>query len=129
MAEGEPTYPVTITFTSPGACPPVYIAGSFTLPEWQPQELEYSVVEQKDAAADNQLSYVFSRTLKLPEGTFQYKFRLGHEGDWWVCDSNVEIGKYSDSSIKSLSDRSHSYRLCRQPEQSFSCRSTIPKYR
>ncbi|KAL8723032.1 MAG: hypothetical protein Q9225_000574 [Loekoesia sp. 1 TL-2023] len=91
MAEGKPTYPITITFTSPGACPPVYVAGSFTVPEWQPQELEYSVVEHKDAAADNQPNYIFSRTLSLPEGTFQYKFRLGHEGNWWVCDSNVDI--------------------------------------
>ncbi|KAL8944208.1 MAG: hypothetical protein Q9211_000677 [Gyalolechia sp. 1 TL-2023] len=90
MAEGEPRYPVTITFTSPGACPPVYVAGSFTSPQWQLHELEYSRTEHKDAASDARPNYVFCRTFDVQQGTFQYKFRLGYQGDWWVCDSNAE---------------------------------------
>lgn len=86
------TYPVKITFASPGAYPPVYVAGSFTVPHWQPQELELSIGNCGKNDANGQTRYVFHRTFEIPEGTFQYKFRLGHEGDWWVCDSNEEIG-------------------------------------
>ncbi|KAL8841454.1 MAG: hypothetical protein Q9170_000917 [Blastenia crenularia] len=90
MAEGELTYPIKLTFTCPGACPPVFVAGSFTVPGWQPHELEYSVVTSGANATDHQPRYGFYRTFDLPAGTFQYKFRLGHKGDWWVCDGSVE---------------------------------------
>lgn len=93
MAGGEATFPVTITFDSPGACPPVYVAGSFTVPEWQPHELEYSIVRREGDDTHDKPSYTFFRTFNIPEGTFQYKFRLGHKGDWWVCNRNEEIGR------------------------------------
>lgn len=91
-SKGPTTYAVDIRFTSPGAQPPVYIAGSFTLPRWQPHELECSIVDQDSTAPESGTSYVFHRTFDLPQGTYQYKFRLGHEGDWWVCDHRVDIG-------------------------------------
>lgn len=93
MAEDEPRYPVTITFSNPGTCPPVFVAGSFTSPEWQLHELECSKSTDRDATADSRPSHVFSRTFHLPQGTFQYKFRLGNQGNWWVCDDNAETGK------------------------------------
>ncbi|KAL8991731.1 MAG: hypothetical protein Q9169_007701 [Polycauliona sp. 2 TL-2023] len=86
-----PTYPVDFCFVSPGAEPPVYIAGSFTFPEWQPHELQCSTIEKVSTASNVDTDYVFHRTFALPPGTYQYKFRLGHEGDWWVCDHNVDI--------------------------------------
>ena len=92
MADTKPTHPTKITFSSPGACPPVFVAGSFTTPQWQPYELEYSIVANKDPSDSDRPNYLFFRTFSLPEGTFQYKFRLGYEGDWWVCDQNMDIG-------------------------------------
>lgn len=91
MAEDEPRYPVTITFSNPGTCPPVFVAGSFTSPEWQVHELECSDSTHEDTTAGARPNHVFSRTFHLPEGTFQYKFRLGDQGNWWVCDGNAEI--------------------------------------
>ena len=96
--KGPPTYPVTISFVSPGARPPVYVAGSFTVPEWQAHELGHLVLEHDTTIGDDRISYVFRRTFDVPQGTYQYKYRLGHEGDWWVCDDSVETGtkiKYS----------------------------------
>ncbi|KAI4207493.1 MAG: hypothetical protein LQ346_000538 [Caloplaca aetnensis] len=90
MAGSEATYPVKISFGSLGACPPVYVAGSFTVPEWQPQELNYSVNESDEDKVVEQPSYTFSRTFDVPVGTFQYKFRLG-QGDWWVCGGNEVV--------------------------------------
>ncbi|KAL8855073.1 MAG: hypothetical protein Q9221_000270 [Calogaya cf. arnoldii] len=90
-SKGPTTYAVTIRFASPGARPPVYLAGSFTaepanfreaaqtLPKWQPHELEYSIVEQDITASDSLPSYIFHRTFDLSPGTYQYKFRFGHE--------------------------------------------------
>ena len=77
------TQTVTIHYASPGARPPVFVAGSFTAPPWQPIELDYKVSEQ---------DFEFSRDFDIAEGQWQYKFRLGF-GDWWVCDENAEIGK------------------------------------
>ncbi|KAL8785303.1 MAG: hypothetical protein Q9213_003448 [Squamulea squamosa] len=85
------TYPVRLSFASPGARPPIYVAGSFTVPEWQPHELEYLVLEHDKTVADNRTSYVFHRNFNVPVGAHHYKFRLGHEGDWWVCDNSTEI--------------------------------------
>ncbi|KAL8811035.1 MAG: hypothetical protein Q9200_002124 [Gallowayella weberi] len=78
---------VKISFAAPGTRPPVYVAGSFTLPEWIPHEM---FAEPAEPAVDQQTDYVFHRSFEIPEGEFQYKFRLGHDGDWWVCDHNVD---------------------------------------
>ncbi|KAL8900522.1 MAG: hypothetical protein Q9192_001012 [Flavoplaca navasiana] len=86
------TYPVEIRFVSQGAQPPIYVAGSFTRPEWQPYELDCSIVETDGTTSTSGTSFVFHRTFDLPQGTYQYKFRLGHSGDWWVCDHGTDIG-------------------------------------
>ncbi|KAL8882867.1 MAG: hypothetical protein Q9198_000195 [Flavoplaca austrocitrina] len=86
------TYPVEIRFVSQGAQPPIYVAGSFTQPEWQPYELNCSVVETEGTNSTSGTSFVFHRTFDLPQGTYQYKFRLGHGGEWWVCDYGTDIG-------------------------------------
>ncbi|KAL8802046.1 MAG: hypothetical protein Q9182_004059 [Xanthomendoza sp. 2 TL-2023] len=67
------TYPVKISFAAPGTRPPVYVAGSFTLPEWIPHEM---FAEPAEPAVDQQTDYVFHRSFDIPEGQFQYKFRL-----------------------------------------------------
>ncbi|KAI4246003.1 MAG: hypothetical protein L6R40_002219 [Gallowayella cf. fulva] len=102
MAEGPLTYPIKITFTSAGGRSPVYVAGSFTVPEWTPHEL---VAEPRESAAADHTDYVFHRTFDIAEGEFQYKFRLGHDGDWWVCDNNAEIGSTVSDELGNQNNR------------------------
>ncbi|KAL9614632.1 MAG: hypothetical protein Q9167_000920 [Letrouitia subvulpina] len=80
---------VDITFASPGARPPVYVAGSFTSPEWVPQEMEYALDKEYEPSSRNDLNYLFSKRFDLLPGRYSYKFRLG-DGDWWVCDQKMK---------------------------------------
>lgn len=73
---------VTITFFHEGTVPPVYLAGSFSA--WAPQEMEYTVENDQ---------HHFTKEVELePEVSYQYKFRLGHEGNWWVLDEVAPKG-------------------------------------
>ena len=73
---------ITITYERPGTTPPIFVAGSFTQPAWQPIELDAHKVNEE---------YVFSKTFDVPPGTHQYKFRVGC-GDWWICDDTKPTG-------------------------------------
>ncbi|KAI9737173.1 MAG: hypothetical protein M1834_000766 [Cirrosporium novae-zelandiae] len=75
---------ITITYSHPDTRPPVFVAGSFTNPPWQPIELGIS----PKANVDNSIQQ-FSKTFEVDEGRYEYKLRLG-PGDWWVCDESVE---------------------------------------
>ena len=65
-----------------GTIPPVFVAGSFSSPPWQPQEL---CQDGKEGSGS------FSKTFAAFPGTYQYKFRLG-TGDWWVVDETQRTG-------------------------------------
>ncbi|KAM7197730.1 hypothetical protein V8F33_005454 [Rhypophila sp. PSN 637] len=72
--------PVTITYQKPGTIPPVYVAGTFTDPAWQVQEMEYDL--------DTNGEHVFKTETQGEPGTkIQYKFRIG-DGDWWVLNDD-----------------------------------------
>ena len=78
---------VTITFFHEGTVPPVYLAGSFSQPPWNPEEMEYTVVDGQ---------HRFTKEVEVePEASYQYKFRLGHEGSWWVLDEASPKGTLS----------------------------------
>lgn len=81
---------VTIDFRSPGAQPPVFVAGTFSEPQWKPYELDFESYTPEDGDGSSP-KYLFFKRLEVPAGEYQYKFRLG-PGDWWVCDENEEIG-------------------------------------
>lgn len=89
MSSSSETSVVEITYSSPGARPPVYVAASFTLPAWQPEELGYRI--RKNASNKSSYKYEFFKSFHVSVGTWQYKFRLG-TGDWWACDEQHEIG-------------------------------------
>lgn len=75
---------VTVKYSKPGTQPPIYLAGSFSDPQWQPQEMEHSPI------GDNE--YEFKKEVEVEEGKeFQYKFRIG-EGDWWTLEENSPTG-------------------------------------
>ncbi len=77
--------PVTVEFNDAGARPPIYLAGSFSEPAWDPQEMEFVVVGENE--------FRFHKEILVDEGgQFQYKFRIG-EGDWWVLNENAPTGK------------------------------------
>ncbi|KAI9824957.1 MAG: hypothetical protein M1826_007209 [Phylliscum demangeonii] len=74
---------VSLRYAKAGTQPPVFVAGSFTLPAWQPREMPFSRREDGE--------YAFEIEMKVPPGTWQYKYRLG-PGDWWVLDEKAEKG-------------------------------------
>lgn len=90
MSDISKNLTVTVNYASPGARPPVYIAGSFSSPPWQPQELDF--VEDESGNSLEKKEYKFFAHLQLEEGQWEYKFRLGN-GNWWVCDDSTETGE------------------------------------
>jgi hypothetical protein len=77
----ESTVPVVITYRKAGTQPPVFLAGSFSEPEWQPQEMKYTTSEDGE--------HTFEKEIHVqPAAELQYKFRLG-DGDWWALDETA----------------------------------------
>ncbi len=78
------TVPVTITFRRAGTVPPLFLAGSFSDPPWEPREMDYT--------ADEHGERTFKAEIYAKGGsTIQYKFRAG-TGDWWVLDEDAPSG-------------------------------------
>ncbi|KAF4624681.1 hypothetical protein G7Y89_g13487 [Cudoniella acicularis] len=76
-----PIMTVTVRYAKPGAQPPIYLAGSFSDPAWQPQEMEYTAI------ADNE--YEYRKDVQVEHGKeYQYKFRMG-TGDWWILNEDA----------------------------------------
>lgn len=89
---------VTIAIRRPSTTPAVFVAACFTEPAWEPVELTPQLLSSKDAPTTEDSStqveeYEFSKEFELPEGKYQYKFRLGTDEDSWFCDNDVETGK------------------------------------
>lgn len=83
---GHKTVSVTVKYSKPGTQPPLYLAGSFGQPEWQPQEMEHTVNGENE--------YEFHKDVQAEEGKeYQYKFRVG-QGDWWVLNEDAPTGTY-----------------------------------
>lgn len=72
---------IIISYRKAGTKPPVFVAGTFSDPAWEPHEMGCSV--------DSLGEYTFEQVVSVEAGAeLQYKFRLG-AGDWWVCDDTV----------------------------------------
>ncbi|KAK3996022.1 hypothetical protein QBC44DRAFT_5492 [Cladorrhinum sp. PSN332] len=70
------TIPAVITYTKPGTVPPVFVAGTFSDPPWQPHEM--------DSFLQDDGEHIFRKPIQGKLGDkVQYKFRIG-QGDWWV---------------------------------------------
>jgi len=84
---------VTIDFRSPGAQPPIYLAGSLTSPPWEPQEMSHE---------DDQNGglHFYKKVENVHDGEYQYKFRLG-PGEWWVLDETAPVCKQFASCLQS----------------------------
>lgn len=77
---------VTIEFSKPGIQPPLYLAGSFSDPAWQPKQMQFTL------SKDNE--YHFHTEVEVEGGSqYQYKFRVG-EGDWWALNEDAPTGRF-----------------------------------
>lgn len=77
--------PARFTYQKDDTIPPVYVAGTFSSPPWQPIEM--------DLSQDENGRNTFYKVIDVSDASdIQYKFRIG-SGDWWVCNESAEIGK------------------------------------
>jgi len=75
---------VTVKYSKPGTKPPVYLAGSFSDPAWEPQEMHHTIDENGE--------YEYHKEVEVEESKeYQYKFRIG-DGDWWVVNEDSPTG-------------------------------------
>ncbi|KAI0841792.1 hypothetical protein F5Y06DRAFT_293491 [Hypoxylon sp. FL0890] len=74
--------PITFQYQKKGTTPPIYVAGSFSDPPWQTQEMDVSV----DQSGEN----IFTKRVLVDNGSeIQYKFRIG-SGNWWALDDSAD---------------------------------------
>ncbi|KAI1426238.1 hypothetical protein F5Y12DRAFT_301628 [Xylaria sp. FL1777] len=86
--------PVTFTFHRRGVHPPLFVAGSFSNPPWQPQKM--------DASIDQHGDYIFTKRAMVDEcSEIQYKFRHA-SGDWWALDPDADTVTDDHGNINSL---------------------------
>ena len=78
---------VQIIYPYPGARSPVFLAGSFTDPPWQPRQLRCEETEAGE--------FQFSESFDIAAGEWQYKFCLGlnSPGERWLCDNKTRTSK------------------------------------
>ncbi|KAK1691409.1 hypothetical protein BDP55DRAFT_542028 [Colletotrichum godetiae] len=90
---------VTITYKQPGTQPPIFVAGSFSNPKWEPQEMDFTTEDGGE--------HTFYKNIEVrPSTQIEYKFRVGL-GDWWVLNETAAIGKFSQCFIsRGLTDES-----------------------
>lgn len=118
MAESK--VPFHITYRKTGTSPPIYIAGSFSDPQWQLQEMDHGI--------DGDGEHTFKAQLMVePEKEYQFKLRIG-EGDWWILSDNYPIGMISPSAAYIRNPTSHigcfSHGRLWESEQPVDCATT-----
>ncbi|RAH67750.1 PT repeat family protein, partial [Aspergillus aculeatinus CBS 121060] len=63
---------------------PIYLAGTFSDPQWEPVELSSKPVDtEPDEDGLISTEYLFWHDLTLPPGQHQYRFREGKKGPCW----------------------------------------------
>ncbi|PVH80081.1 hypothetical protein DL98DRAFT_515767 [Cadophora sp. DSE1049] len=78
------TVSISVKYSKPGTQPPIYLAGSFSDPAWQPQEMQYTTDENNE--------HEFFKEVNVEQGKeYQYKFRIG-PGDWWILNEDSPTG-------------------------------------
>lgn len=83
MAAPKTTF--TVTYRKAGTQPPIFVAGEFSEPAWQPQEMDFTTDEDGE--------HTFKKDIQAYAGSkVQYKFRVGL-GDWWVLNEDAPTAK------------------------------------
>lgn len=79
--------PVTVSYRKRGLAPPVSVAGSFSDPQWEPQEMS--------CVTDESGEHHFTIQIPVEPGKeYYYKFQVGNDDDW-VLDDHATVGSYS----------------------------------
>jgi len=87
--------PVMFTFHGRGVQPPLFVAGTFSDPPWQPYEMEASVDQHGD--------FIFTKKIMINEASdIQYKFRNA-SGDWWALDPDADTSEIFSSNEQYVS--------------------------
>lgn len=73
---------ITLSYSSEGLQPPVFVVSSLSETQWEPVEMHFSKTEDGH--------FHFSKEFEAEEGEHQYKYRLGY-GDWWALDESKQI--------------------------------------
>ena len=73
--------PAVITYHKRGTSPPIYVAGTFSDPPWQPHKMDHTAREDGE-------HYFKKEVYGEPGSKIEYKFRIG-DGDLWVLDENT----------------------------------------
>ncbi|KAG5980059.1 hypothetical protein E4U55_004442 [Claviceps digitariae] len=77
---------VTVSYRKGGLAPPVFVAGTFTDPAWEPQQM-YSVTDESG-------EHHFTIQVPVEPGReYQYHFRASGQDDWFI-DEHATIGMY-----------------------------------
>ncbi|KAM5351510.1 hypothetical protein ACJ41O_004233 [Fusarium nematophilum] len=91
----------SITYKKAGTSPPVFLAGSFSDPQWELQEMQYT--------RDEDGEHTFQSEVMVEAGKdYQFKLRVG-EGDWWVLAENYPVatdGSGNQNNLLSVPDAS-----------------------
>jgi 1,4-alpha-glucan branching enzyme len=88
--------PLTITYRLAGTQPPIFVAGEFSEPPWDPQEMEYT--------SDKDGEHTFTKRVLAKAGSkVQYKFRVG-TGDWWVLDESAPTARDIGGFLNNVAD-------------------------
>ncbi|KAI0118900.1 hypothetical protein GGR51DRAFT_570646 [Nemania sp. FL0031] len=86
--------PLTFTFHRSGVHPPLFVAGTFSKPPWQPLEM--------DASIDQHGDFIFTKQVMVNEcSEIQYKFRHA-SGDWWALDPDADTVTDVNGNVNSL---------------------------
>jgi ATP-dependent RNA helicase MRH4, mitochondrial len=86
--------PTTVKYRKPGVQPPVFVAGSFTNPEWVPREMNWVI----DERGEN----LFTADIEVEPGRdYQYKFKVGYANEWDLDDQSP-ISKFACSFVREL---------------------------
>lgn len=73
--------PVTIAITRPTDSSPLFVAGTFSDPQWEPLELGAKPIPSSTTES------LFSRDVEVVPGQYRYQFREGEDGTWFHDDS------------------------------------------
>jgi hypothetical protein len=77
---------VTVSYRKRGLGPPVFVAGSFSDPKWEPQEMHCVIDESGE--------HHFTIQIPVEPGRqYHYKFKLGSRDDW-VLDEHATLGSF-----------------------------------
>jgi hypothetical protein len=86
--------PAFITYHKPGTQPPLYVAGTFSNPPWQPCEMDHTTRPDGE--------YDFKKEVRAEPGTeIQYKFRI-NDGDWVLKDDGPTVTDSSGNTNNAL---------------------------